>query len=316
MSVRALHLAATMMLVGAVIFHNVISTVALARARNTPDQRAIARWTQATAWISLAVALVSGAAWVVVLAARISGDTTSDTLSDAPPTLLTQTQFGRATLVRLAIAVLLAAVLAWQRSSDRLRWIAVALALGFAGGLAWMGHSGAGDGLAGDVQVIADALHLIAAATWVGCLVPLAYLFIVAARTRTTLAPAEIADATRRFSNLGLLSVAVLLITGLFNTVFLVGTVAILIGSAYGQVLMIKVILFVLMVCIAAVNRTWLTPAITANVSGIRTKALHRLARNSLIEASLGLAIIAIVGALGTLAPELPEEHDMHLHGH
>ena len=189
---------------------------------------------------------------------------------------------------------------------------AVALAIGFSGGLAWMGHSGAGDGVAGDVQVIPDAIHLIAAGTWLGCLVPLAYLFMLAVRTESALSPAEIADATRRFSSLGLLSVASLLITGFFNTYFLVGNVAILVGSTYGRLLMIKVILFLLMVCIAAINRTWLTPAITASVSSVRTKAMHRLARNSLIEASLGLVIIAIVGVLGTLPPELPEEHHTH----
>jgi hypothetical protein len=45
-------------------------------------------------------------------------------------------------------------------------------------------------------------------------------------------------------------------------------------------------------------------------------KVTRHLVRNSAIEAGLGLAILAIVGALGTLPPELTEEHHMHSHAH
>ena len=55
---------------------------------------------------------------------------------------------------------------------------------------------------------------------------------------------------------------------------------------------------------------------LVAGASDARTKATRRLARNSLIEASLGLVIFAIVGALGTLAPDLVHEDHMHTHTH
>src|SRR5262249_43117355 len=151
------------------------------------------------------------------------------------------------------------------------------LAICFAGILAWMGHSGAGDGPAGEAQVAVDAFHIIAAAAWVGCLIPLAYLFILAARTTSVLSPAGVAGATCRFSNLGILSVATVLITGLINTWFLVGSIAILLDSTYGRLLMIKMALFLVMLCIAAVNRTWLTPKITAAAGEGQANALRRL---------------------------------------
>jgi putative copper export protein len=142
----------------------------------------------------------------------------------------------------------------------------------------------------------------------------LLYLFVLASRAANDFVPAEVAHITRRFSTLGIVSVATLLVTGLINTWFLVGSVAILVGSTYGELLMIKVVLFLVMVGIAAINRTWLTPMLTASAVDARAKAARRLTRNSLIEASLGLAILAIVGALGTLPPELPDEHHMHSH--
>jgi putative copper export protein len=55
---------------------------------------------------------------------------------------------------------------------------------------------------------------------------------------------------------------------------------------------------------------------ITVGASDVRAKVTRHLARNSLIEVGLGLAILAIVGALGTLPPELTEEHHMHSHAH
>lgn len=121
---------------------------------------------------------------------------------------------------------------------------------------------------------------------------------------------------TRRFSNLGVVCVATLLITGVINAWFIVGSVAILLGSTYGQLLMVKVALFFVMVGIAAINRTWPTPKLTASALDARAKAARRLARNSLIEAGLGLAILALVGALGTLPPGLTDDHHMHSHTH
>jgi putative copper resistance protein D len=115
---------------------------------------------------------------------------------------------------------------------------------------------------------------------------------------------------------MGITCVATLLITGTINTWFIVASVAILLGSSYGQLLMIKIALFAVMVGIAAINRTRLTPMLDAGASEPRAKAARRLARNSLIEACLGLAILAIVGALGTLPPMLPEGHSMHSHVH
>jgi putative copper resistance protein D len=74
----------------------------------------------------------------------------------------------------------------------------------------------------------------------------------------------------------------------------------------YGQLLLLKIAAFAIMVGFAMVNRLWLTPrlALTSNAEA-NPHALSALRRNTLIEIVLGLAIFAIVGVLGTLHPAI-----------
>jgi putative copper resistance protein D len=60
------------------------------------------------------------------------------------------------------------------------------------------------------------------------------------------------AEVTARFSGLGVISVVVLLATGLLNTWFLVGSPLALVGTTYGQLLLGKLGLFLAMVTLAA----------------------------------------------------------------
>jgi putative copper resistance protein D len=75
------------------------------------------------------------------------------------------------------------------------------------------------------VQESADVLHLLAAASWVGSLVPLALLLgtAVSERSESLLAVARM--ATLRFSTLGIASVATVLGSGIINTWELAGSV-------------------------------------------------------------------------------------------
>ena len=113
-------------------------------------------------------------------------------------------------------------------------------------------------------------------------------------------------DATRRFSTLGIVSVATLLATGIVNAWILVGSFHALLVTEYGQLLMLKLGVFAVMLVFAAVNRFWLTPRLAvAAGEGPQLDALRQLTRNSTIEIALGLAIFAIVGMLGTLHPAI-----------
>ena len=170
---------------------------------------------------------------------------------------------------------------------------------------AFAGHAIGGEGIEGVVHPAADVLHLIAAAAWVGALVPLALLLTMTGGDAGSLAIAR--TATLRFSTLGIVSVATLLLTGVVNSWYLVGSVSALTGTGYGQLLLCKLVLFAAMVGIAAVNWSRLTPRLVQNadVTGAE-RARRQLRRNAAIEAAMGAVIIAIVRSAGYVAAGEP----------
>jgi putative copper resistance protein D len=175
--------------------------------------------------------------------------------------------------------------------------------------MAWAGHSGAAPGREGDVQVALDAFHLVAAGAWVGALAPLASLLAVARREAARGGIVLGIEAARRFSCLGVASVGTLLATGLANTWFLVGSLPALMGTDYGRLLVIKLMVVAVMLVVAAFNRFQLVPRL-ADLG-----ALDRLQRNSFGEVLLGLITIAIVAALGVIEPAIHAEMPMdHVH--
>jgi putative copper resistance protein D len=206
--------------------------------------------------------------------------------------------------LRAALLLPLAGLLAASdrvggRASVALNWTLLALAAALAATLAWAGHAGATQGDEGKIHLVSDALHLVAASAWLGALPPLALLY---ARAKDDRAWLDIARAaTRRFSWLGIGCVGTLLATGVVNSWFLVGGIPGLLGTPYGRLLLLKLALFAAMVSVAAINRQLLTPQLHAGVAP--TAALRRLRRNALIETTLGLAILTIVGALGAEPP-------------
>ena len=313
---RAIHFAATMLVAGVVLFVVFVTAPAW---RGAAGNGAVAIKVQAQlaviAWISLALAAIAGAAWLVLTAAGMSGLPAAQVFGDGVLwTVLSQTTFGRAWLARFALACALAATLPAllsprDRQSLWLEITAVILAAAFAGALAWSGHAAGGLGDEAVVHPAADVLHLIAAAAWVGALLPLIVLFAAAADADdASLAMAR--TATTRFSILGIVSVGTLLVTGIVNTYYLAGSVPALLHTDYGRLLLIKIALFLAMVAIAAVNRFRLTPQLLQHASIAASRdALRQLRRNAAIETLSGAAVIAIVAALGTMPPAIHAAH-------
>jgi copper resistance protein D len=188
----------------------------------------------------------------------------------------------------------------------------VIAASAFVGTLAWAGHAVGGQDVEAIVHPAADVLHLIAAAAWVGALVPLVLLLAAVDRDETSAAIARV--AVLRFSTLGIAAVGTLLLTGIINSWYLVGSVAALTGSYYGQLLLAKLALFFAMVAIAAVNRERLAQRLMRSASMRVTErdtfaAISQLRRNATLEALAGAAIICIVAVLGTRAPASHANH-------
>jgi copper resistance protein D len=304
--VRFLHFAATVSLSGLVMFHAFVGAPALS-AGDAELVRSITSRLARLAWGSLMLAVLTGLAGLVVQAASMGERSLTDLWSDnLVTTVLLDTDFGHVWLARLALVVLLAAALhppyfnalapAWRRGA------ALALATAYVAALAFAGHAAAGDGTEGVIHEAADVLHLIAAAAWLGALVPLAIVLGAAKDDGGASALAVARAATLRFSTLGLVSVGTMVATGVVNTFELTGSWAALLGTVYGRLLLVKIALFLAMLTIAAFNRMRLTPQLVAGGAAARL-AVRQLRANALTEAVIGALILLIVAVLGTLPP-------------
>src|SRR5262249_51783302 len=229
--IRMIHFAATLSLAGAVIFRAAIGGPIMHQMEDAGA--ALRARLMRIAWWSFAAALISGTAWLVLLAAEISERAPGEIFSEGIlSTVLLHTTFGHDWLARLGLVALLAAALGGLSAKHvgLPRWaIAALLASAFSAALVHSGHAAATARWLGAFHRAGDGLHLIAASAWLGGLLPLALLLAAARREEISLALAR--DATLRFSTLGLISVGLLIATGIVNGWILAGSVPALIGT-------------------------------------------------------------------------------------
>lgn len=174
-----------------------------------------------------------------------------------------QTKTGAALVSRLlllAAAALFIAVLFGafdKREDDEKRDLTFGLAIGgtvVAAGLAasWAMSEHASTGLQAGIAMPVDIVHLLAVAGWLG---GLAALLVALFR-----APADTplgASAVRRFSRVGFGSVLALVATGIYQSWRQLGSWSAFTGTRYGQLLLVKIGLVVLLVGIAWISRRW-----------------------------------------------------------
>jgi putative copper resistance protein D len=292
---RTVHFAASATMAGALMFREFVAGPAL-RAAPAADAR-IDRQIRAIVWIGFAIAVVSGLVWLCLQAASMSGLGFGEAITSGTVSVVVdETQFGLASEVRLILAIALAVCLVFDRII-LLRRLALAAAVCLVASIAWTGHAGSTPFELGYLHLASDALHLVAASAWVGGLVPFALLLDMAWRRQGCSSTSL--DAVKRFSTLGIASVAALILSGGINTWILVGSFRGLIVTSYGQLLMLKLAAFAAMLALASFNRLSLTPRLTLSSED----ALPGLALNTRVEIILGFSIFAMVGVLGTLHP-------------
>ncbi|MGY4431218.1 putative copper resistance protein D [Bradyrhizobium sp. F1.13.1] len=245
---------------------------------------------------------MSGLTWVLLLTMSLSGEGVGEAvISGALRDVLELTQFGWVSQVRLALAIMLSICLAFDRS-NLWRLLALATAASLVASIAWTGHAASTPSALGYLHLASDALHLVAAAAWIGGLIPLMLLLRTLGYHRAW-ASLKL-DAVRRFSTLAIISVATLTLSGFLNAWFLVGSLRGLAMTDYGQLLLLKLAVFAVMLGFAAINRLVLTPQLASLSDETQQgRTLHALSRNTLIEIALGLSIFAVVGVLGMQHP-------------
>jgi copper resistance protein D len=211
------------------------------------------------------------------------------------------TTFGQVLIVRLLLIA--GASILFARKSAGAAWsVAVVLSAVAVATIAWTGHARNGVVAGAGLHLLGDMLHLIAAGVWIGAL---AWLLLLL--TPYTQAPRrEIEHALAGFSRIGPGVVAMLVITGIVNSLFLIGpqNALSLWRKAYGLTLLIKLALFALMFALAAVNRYRLTPRLAmAADRGSTEQALRAFKGTIAAETALAVLVLAAVALMGVLPP-------------
>ncbi|MEW2075074.1 copper resistance CopC/CopD family protein [Streptomyces sp. NPDC012403] len=174
-----------------------------------------------------------------------------------------QTKTGAALVSRLlllAAAALFIAVLFGaydKREDEEKRDLTFGLAIGgtvVAAGLAasWAMSEHASQGLQPGIAMPVDVLHLLAVAAWLGGLTTL----LVALYRAPADTPVD-RDAVQRFSRLAFGSVVALVVTGVYQSWRQLGSWSALTDTRYGQLLLAKIGLVVVMVAVASLSRRW-----------------------------------------------------------
>lgn len=246
---------------------------------------------------SIVTALIAGltAFMSLPLAAASIGNGWSDAIDAGTlHAVLFETTVGQAWLAQAAAALILLLALPLPG-----RWRHHGIALGSGLGLAALvltGHASMHEGWLKTAHRANDMLHVLAGGGWLGALLPLIPILRL---LRLPDYRAEALLALRRFSTAGHIAVAVVIVSGIVNTMLVLKHLPMDWSSPYQALLGLKIALVAGMGLLAIVNRYVLVPRIGHD----QERALNTIRLGSIAEIVLGIAVIALVAVFGMLEP-------------
>lgn len=297
---RLLHYAATTTLAGVSFFP--------LYAYQGAEPQPLAHWRRRLVLAAAIVALFSGLGWFAFAAANMSGALADLADPEVVWTVVRDTTFGNLWTARMLLAAIIVGVTAMRSCSTAIvsHVTTSVLTAALLASLAGTGHSQIEEAWSSVVHVASDAAHLLAAGAWLGGLLPLGFILVLYTGGIEGAGPADLDQVLLRFSRMGYIAVATLIGSGLINSWFLVGSVSSLPTTAYGQVLIAKLLLFGAMLALAILNRFWLVPLTgkqKTGESGGSTAWTGKLRNHVLGEQFLGLMVLLAVSVLGMMRP-------------
>jgi putative copper export protein len=207
--------------------------------------------------------------------------------------MLTDTGWGRAWLLQALLFALLGMAIVWARPGrDRAGLVVAVIAvLGLSTIPALSGHAAGATGIA-RLVVLNDAVHVAAAGAWLGTLALLMLAAIPALRGIEPGGEAAAADAIDAFSPLALTGGAMVLLSGLINSIMHLSAVGQLWSTGYGRVLLVKLLLVGAVGAAGVVNWRLVRPRLR-EASGLRRLRLS--AATELVFALLVLTATAVL---------------------
>ena len=259
------------------------------------------------AWMASVSLIVASALQLVSQASVVYETSVVGALGDPLRSLLAETDWGRLWIWRALLAALMTAVLTveWRRvrrepeprGSLALIYIAAVLGVGVLVTISMTSHGAATPNVR-SIAILNDLVHMVSASVWVGGLLSLAMAVYV---SFGLLGDSErrpvLAALARRFSIIAGLSVAVLVMTGLYSAWAQV-TVIQALSTPYGWTLVVKIGIVALLLLAAAANLVWVRPRLSSD-----GRAAYWLRRLVAVECVLAVLVILSVGFLTALEP-------------
>jgi putative copper resistance protein D len=210
------------------------------------------------AWLAWS-AVLTGCCWIIISLADMADGieslfsmaTWQTFLQDTGSVPSSPAAFGWVWTWRLAalVALLVCALLASSPLTTGEALVVGSLSAVLLISLGWLGHAAGAQGTERVGSMVSYGCHVLGAGAWLGGLVPLLQ------KLRHELKGADAASmqvTLERFSHIGMIAVTLIIATGVVNTYLRSVTVAGLIATEYGRVLVLKVLLFVVLLGVAA----------------------------------------------------------------
>ena len=194
----------------------------------------------------------------------------------------------------LAVGSLLLGLARWLM--PRRHALVAVLAGGCLASLSLTGHAAMTTGLVGALHAGVDIVHVLSAGAWLGGLV--GFVFVMREAHDVARRPHAVV-ALCRFSLLGHVAVALAILSGVANSLLILGHLPTNLQSPYQTRLLIKIGLVVILTLAAIVNRYVFVPLLRSK----RSLAETALLAGAAFELLLGGIVIALVAAFGTMDP-------------
>lgn len=282
---RFVHFAAVMLMFGSSLFTALLS-----------PQRLSPYLTRDVRPLLVSCTWLAGLSAVALLAIQAGqmGDGWADTWQLEVWWAVLGTTFGEVWRWHLGIS-LLALLSLWLAEPRRTQLLALLSTLLLVS-MAFIGHAAMHEGALGALHRVNHALHLLAAGYWFGSLLPLLVCLRYLAQPQSR---SDAVTTLIRFSRWGHLAVALVVLTGVINSLIILGSWPLDVDSPYQRLLLFKTALVALMVMVALANRYAIVPA----MSSMPQLAQRGLVLACWIEVGLGAGVLLLVSLFATYAP-------------
>jgi copper transport protein len=282
-AVRAISFAMLLSVIGAVAFRSVVLSRAVGLDASTSDD--IAARTASFAAGASAVLMLAALAKLYLEMRMLRGNAAMD--AEHLRTMTMSTSWGSAWRAQLlaALGAFVGFVVAQRRMAAGW-WLATLAAIALAFASAFGGHAASAE-QARTLSVATDALHILAAAGWMGSL-----LWLVVAVVGPGRSASRVASLVHAFSPAALAFASIIAVTGLVSAWLRLGVLSALWGSGYGQVLLVKLAVLAVLAAVGLHNWRRVRPTLGTD------EATVRLERSAKLELAVGLLIIVVTAIL------------------